>query len=140
MPKVSSSKADLLKKWINNAKHLSTDGTVVYCNACSKQVSSNQKFQIDQHLATAIHKEMESRFNGKVQQTFGSTALCGSSQQNEDSKNEFYFDLSNSMAQSNIPWNKLEQPAFRKVLEKYCNRHIPNESILRKSYLKKYTC
>ncbi|CAH1995588.1 unnamed protein product [Acanthoscelides obtectus] len=73
MPKVSSSKADLLNKWIKNAKHLSTDGTVVYYNACSKQVSSNQKFQIDQHLATAIHKEMEKRFNGKVQQTFVST-------------------------------------------------------------------
>ncbi|CAH1959532.1 unnamed protein product [Acanthoscelides obtectus] len=73
MPKVSSSKADLLNKWIKNAKHLSTDGTVVYYNACSKQVSSNQKFQIDQHLATAIHKEMEKQFNGKVQQTFVST-------------------------------------------------------------------
>ncbi|CAH1979655.1 unnamed protein product [Acanthoscelides obtectus] len=82
MPKVSSSKADLLKKWINNAKHLSADGTVVYCNACSKQVSSNQKFQIDQHLATAIHKEVEKRFNGKVQQTIVSTALCVSFQQN----------------------------------------------------------
>ncbi|CAH2008544.1 unnamed protein product [Acanthoscelides obtectus] len=41
MPKVSSSKADLLKKWIKNAKHLSTNGTVVYCNACSKQVYLN---------------------------------------------------------------------------------------------------
>ncbi|CAH1965528.1 unnamed protein product [Acanthoscelides obtectus] len=40
---------------------------------------------------------MEKRFNGKVQQTFVSTALCGSSQQNQDSKNEFYFDLCNSM-------------------------------------------
>ncbi|CAH2012208.1 unnamed protein product [Acanthoscelides obtectus] len=138
MPKVSSSKADLLKKWIKNAKHLSTDGTVVYCNSCSKQVSSNQKFQIDQHLATAVHKEMEKRFNGKMQQTFVSTALCGSSQQNQDSKNEFYFDLCNSMVQSNIPWNNLEQPAFRKFLEKYCNRHIPNESTLRNNYLKKF--
>ncbi|CAH1984161.1 unnamed protein product [Acanthoscelides obtectus] len=36
-----------------------------------------------------------------------------------------------------IPGNKLEQPAFRKFLEKYCNRHIPNESTLRKNYLKK---
>ncbi|CAH1986350.1 unnamed protein product [Acanthoscelides obtectus] len=41
------------------------------------------------------------------------------------------------MAQSNISWNKLEQPAFRKFLEKYCNRHIPNESTLRRNYLKK---
>ncbi|CAH1966063.1 unnamed protein product [Acanthoscelides obtectus] len=71
-----------------------------------KHVSSNQKFQIDQHLATATHKEMEKGFNGKVQQTFVSTALCASSQQNQDSKNEFYFDLCNSIAQSNLPCNK----------------------------------
>ncbi|CAH1983628.1 unnamed protein product [Acanthoscelides obtectus] len=137
MSKVSSSKPDLLKKWIKNAKHLSTDGTVVYCNACLKHVSSNPKFQIDQHLATAIHKEMAKRFNGKVRQTFVSTALYSSSEQNQDSKNEFYFDLCKPMAQSNIPWNKLEQPTFRKFLEKYCSRHIPNESTLRKNYLKK---
>ena len=30
MPKVCASKVDLLKKWIKDAKCLSTDGTVVY--------------------------------------------------------------------------------------------------------------
>ena len=38
------------------------------------------------------------------------------------------------MAESNIPWKKLEQPSFRGFLEN-CNRHIPNESTLRKNYL-----
>ncbi|CAH1986461.1 unnamed protein product [Acanthoscelides obtectus] len=36
----------------------------------------------------------------------------------------------------NQTYHKLEQPAYRKFLEKYCNRHIPNESTLRKNYLK----
>lgn len=49
----------------------------------------------------------------------------------------FFFDLWNAMVQSNIPWNKLENPAFREFLEKYCKRHIPNESTLRKNYLGK---
>lgn len=82
-----------------------------------------------------MHKESEKRSTSRSQQSFISNVLSGGSQQTLDVKNEFYFDLCNAMAQSNIPWNKLEQPAFRAFLEKYCNRHIPSESTLRKNYL-----
>ncbi|CAH2001029.1 unnamed protein product [Acanthoscelides obtectus] len=88
-------------------------------------------------ISTPCYSHSQGNGETIVQQAFVSTALCGSSQQKQDSKNVFYFDLCNSMAQSNIAWNKLEQPAFRKFFEKYCNRHIPNESTLRKNYLKK---
>ncbi|CAH1972082.1 unnamed protein product [Acanthoscelides obtectus] len=36
-----------------------------------------------------------------------STGKCN---KHQDSKNEFYFDLCNSMAQSNKPWNKTGVP------------------------------
>ncbi|CAH1979427.1 unnamed protein product [Acanthoscelides obtectus] len=49
-------------------------------------------------------------------------------------KMNFILIYATPWAQSNIPRNKLEQPAFGKFLEKYCNRHIPNESTLRKNY------
>lgn len=98
-------------------------------------MSSNQKYQIDQHLATNLHKESEKRCVAKLKQSFISSAA--STSQGGDTGNEFFLDLCSAMAQSNIPWHKLEQPSFRAFLEKYCNRHIPNESTLRKNYLNK---
>ena len=38
MPKAGSSKSDLLRKRIKVSSYLTTDGKVVFCNACSKQV------------------------------------------------------------------------------------------------------
>lgn len=42
------------------------------------------------------------------------------------------------MIAANIPWYKLKNPKFKSFLEKYTNKHIPDESTLRKHYL--YPC
>lgn len=39
------------------------------------------------------------------------------------------------MLSSNIPLNKLQCQPFRTFLEKHCQRHIPDESTLRKNYV-----
>ena len=49
--------------------------------------------------------------------------------------NVFFLDLCQALIDANIPWNKLSHPNFHGFLEKYCNRNIPHESTLRKTYL-----
>jgi hypothetical protein len=39
------------------------------------------------------------------------------------------------MIAANIPWYKLQVPKFKYFLKKYTNKHIPDESTLRKNYL-----
>jgi hypothetical protein len=39
------------------------------------------------------------------------------------------------MIKSNIPLNKLQNSSFKTFLEKYCTRHIPDESTMRKNYV-----
>lgn len=39
MPKDKTPLSVLLKNWMNADPHLSTDGKIVFCQACNKQVS-----------------------------------------------------------------------------------------------------
>lgn len=39
------------------------------------------------------------------------------------------------MIAANIPFRTIENEAFRKFLEKYCNRSVPSESTIRKNYV-----
>ena len=40
-----------------------------------------------------------------------------------------------ALAASNIPWNIIENPTVKSVLEKYCKETMPSDSTLRKNYL-----
>jgi hypothetical protein len=40
------------------------------------------------------------------------------------------------MVSANTPWYKLQMPEFRSFLGKYCKQHIPDQSTLRKHYLR----
>jgi len=50
---------------------------------------------------------------------------------------EFYNDLCLAMVSINAAWNTLNNPVWRGFLEKYTQRHIPDESTVRKNYLSK---
>jgi len=50
---------------------------------------------------------------------------------------DFYFDLCVAMVAINAPWNVLNNPVFKRFLEKYTNRGVPDESTIRKNYLTK---
>lgn len=49
--------------------------------------------------------------------------------------NVFIEDLCSTLIVANIPWNKLQIPELNNFLEKYTQKHIPDESTLRKNYL-----
>uniref|UniRef100_A0A915EKM7 DUF659 domain-containing protein n=1 Tax=Ditylenchus dipsaci TaxID=166011 RepID=A0A915EKM7_9BILA len=138
-----------LKKWISEFPEgvFTTDGRVVYCQPCSKQVrefvltlwrllvsllqvSCSEVFQLKQHSATAKHqKSLESFMRSKNKQPFVSASL-------ENVRDSFAMDLCNALIGANIPFYKLSSAPFRGFLEKYCNRLIPDESTLRKNHMK----
>lgn len=157
MPKIQS-KAALQRQWIDkiNGKSIyTTDGKIIFCQACEKQVlitpntfsskkttgNDNKQIpcsmysQLVQHNDTAKHQknvEISTRPSGsKQKQQFISIAT-----QKGPNPDQFSMDLCNAFLSANIPFNKLNNDVFRKFLEDYTKKIIPNESSLRKNYLK----
>ena len=131
MPKDNNSSAYLKKQWVSGNSDYSTDGVVVYCQVCSKEVKCEKKFQLEQHSRTAAHIAAKERQKNSAPQQLLLTQVRPKS-----SVNSFSADLCKALVCSNIPWNKLNNPALRSFLEKYCiNQKIPDESTLRKNYL-----
>lgn len=93
------------------------------------KVKCTKKFHIDQHLKTALHianVNIKKKTNQTFLTTLGSVPL---------EKDTFTKDLCDMMVSADIAWKKLENPKFRKFLEKYTARKIPDESTVRKNYL-----
>uniref|UniRef100_A0A2S2PVX4 DUF659 domain-containing protein n=1 Tax=Sipha flava TaxID=143950 RepID=A0A2S2PVX4_9HEMI len=134
MPKSRSNIQILIKQWIalyNKTDHtiFTTDGSVVFCQLCDKKIVCTKKFQIQQHVDTALHKSaLNRKANDNKQQFFVLDAK-------PKSGNIFNEDFCSALIVANIPWNKLQIPEFKNFLEKYTGKHIPDESILRKNYL-----
>lgn len=134
MPKIRNSVPTLLKNWIafyNKTDHtiFTTDGSVVFCQLCDKKIVCTKKFQLQQHVDTALHgSAVKRRANENKKQLFVLDAKSKSG-------NIFNEDLCSALIQANIPWNKLQIPEFKNFLEKYTGKHIPDESTLRKNYL-----
>lgn len=120
-----------LEKYIEDFPNqsLSTDGKVLYCSACEKSVSAEQRFLISQHVSTTKHKFNVSRKN-KFKQQFLSEASTSGSQSNIFSK-----DLCHAMMSADIPLWKVNNPVFKGFLEKYSGKSIPDESTLRKKFV-----
>jgi hypothetical protein len=83
---------------------------------------------LQQHEQTAIHKE---NIMTPLRQTLLTQNL------EESANSTFNMELCNVFLAANIPWHKLQNPAFQNFLTKYCGRKIPDESTLRKNYLPK---
>lgn len=134
MPKIKSSKKNLLNTWISEYnKDLATDGERVYCNICEKNIACDKKFQVDQHIKTASHAAKKVK-RKECSSTQGFLTIDSFSK--SDGGNNFNLDLCNALTSSNIPFNKLNNPNFRSFLQKYCvNQNIPDESTIRKKYL-----
>ena len=144
----NQSKAAWIREWIkridgNNT--YSSDGKVIYCNACQQQVkiNDNNKFtslikvscikyyHLEQHNNTAKHKinfERYSRASGSKQQFLTTPREV----QNPE---KFPLDLCEAFLSADIPFKKLDNTKFRKFLESYCKKIVPDESTLRKNYL-----
>jgi hypothetical protein len=63
MPKVRGSKVGKAKNYVLEFpdEHFQSDGDILYCSACEKSVSIEQRFLVVQHIGTAKHKESKIR-------------------------------------------------------------------------------
>jgi len=57
MPKQKSSQSSRLRLYVSEfgADIFSTDGVVLYCNACDIKVAADKKFTIQQHITRDKH-------------------------------------------------------------------------------------
>jgi hypothetical protein len=45
----------LKNQWVSGNSDYATDGVVVYCQVCSKEVKCEKKFQLEQHSRMTAH-------------------------------------------------------------------------------------
>lgn len=152
MPK-HQSKAAWLREWIKRIGKndiYSTDGKVIFCNACEKQVlktakdnkfifknnkvQCDQYFQLQQHDETAKHKGNLQKFLrvGNKQQFLTTPKTTKG-----PDPDQFSMDLCQAFIAADIPLNKLDNSKFRSFLENYTNKIVPNRSTINKNYIKK---
>ena len=58
----------IIQKYRKNV--FKTDGVALVCNVCDKNISSERKSQVDQHVKTALHKDRLKNFASRTQQLF----------------------------------------------------------------------
>ncbi|KAL3103911.1 hypothetical protein niasHT_022426 [Heterodera trifolii] len=122
-------KAAWLRDWIaridGNAIY-TTDGRVIFCEACQQQAPSDQFYQLHQHNQTAKHLKNAQRFkekqNRQKQQFIATTST--------NIPDKFTFDLCSAMISANIPFQKIENNNFRNFLEKNFSRNLPTRKTL----------
>lgn len=134
MPKTAAKSRDLVDKYLREFPNETfvSDANLLYCSCCEKVVSVSQRFQVTQHIATAKHKENKER-KSRLKQTF---ITASSTDSTGSGKSTFNTDLCRALIRADIPIHKINNPDFKSFLEKYINKKMPDESTLRKTYLK----
>jgi hypothetical protein len=112
---------------------LSTDGAVLFCKVCDKNISADKKFLVTQHLDGVKHKAAEAKKSSAS--ATSSTTLLQPYLQVSGKQSQFSRDLCDALISSGIPLHKLEKESFRKFLEKYTKMEVPAEATLRKGYV-----
>ena len=92
----------------------------LFCKTCKKDIKCVQKCDLEQHISRISHKELSKSVEIDKNIT----------------QKEFNCDLAQLCAKANIPFNKVNEPEFKRFIEKYTNFKCPDQSRLRADYLK----
>jgi len=107
------------------------DDNVLFCLLCECKVNCEEKItNVIQHTTTEKHIQAIKRYNLKKMKE--KKQFLKSHQE----KNFFNIELCKAFIAADIPLSKLSNPILRKFLEKYTKNPIPDQSVLRKSYVK----
>lgn len=134
--KLTASKLRQLAKTFQS-EGITSDGYILRCEWCDSTIhvdENHQQGRVKQHISTPKH-EAASNHQKRTHQQFVSTALHAQSSK-AASTSEFHLDLTAALLQSGVPLYKIHYPAMRNFLEKYTKHSIPDESTLRKNYIK----
>ncbi|XP_018496447.1 uncharacterized protein LOC100899436 [Galendromus occidentalis] len=134
MPKIKESHGSKLRSKVKLSGEgvLSTDGHVILCKVCERDVPAERKSQVSQHLNGAKHKSL---LNKKKQSSSTSLIQIASFLEVSRKKSQFKLDLCEAFVTAGIPFWKLENSKLTDFLGKYCSEQIPSSSTLRKKYL-----
>lgn len=111
-----------------------TDGSVLFCNFCEKNVNADTRSQVSQHIATSKHIKSASLKKLPTQQLLNLQNVTNSQ---GSAVSPFFKDICHAFVAADIPLNKLQNPVLKQTLEKYTKLPIPHESTVRKNYLPK---
>ncbi|XP_028967556.1 uncharacterized protein LOC114828271 [Galendromus occidentalis] len=135
MPKVSASKRSKLGSYEEQfgAEVLSTDGSVLLCKVCEKEMNAENKLLVTQHL-NGINNEslMENRKQSGSTTLQQLTTLVAATGKNS----QFSTDLFEALVSSGIPLWKLENEKFKSFLRTYTKQQITSSVTWRTGYLK----
>ena len=95
------------------------------------QLSIDKKYNVIQHVKTALH-QTNTKFKSNLKQQTITEVIVNQQQPDFDS---FASDLCTAFVSANIPLRKLENKQLKSFIEKYCDRQVPSESNLRKKYI-----
>lgn len=126
MPKT---KQDKLSRLVNELKIgrgvLQTDGKIVYCNLCGKNVNGETKYLLEQHCESKGHQLKLKAKNEK--QPFIATALA----QQEPNK-KFAENLVKMFLAADIPLHKLRNNHLRSFFGELTDLKVPTETTARR--------
>ena len=93
MPKEGKSAKNYI--WVKEfgVTMLSTDGTVILCKICAKQIKAGQRCQINQHFQTSFQQANVNRKKSKHQLLISQCPSSSSSTLVNDKDSEFAFDF-----------------------------------------------
>lgn len=129
MPKPKANRSNRLTKFANeHPADFTTDGKVLFCKMCNKGVNAEQKSQVDQHLASASHKE---RTAHNQQHPTGNQPFIG--QVNKQAA--FNKDLCEMLISCDIPIDKVSNNNFTKFFNKYTTFKVPSQTTLRQKVI-----
>lgn len=132
MPKSKQRKSARLAGYVEKYPVFKTDGQVLYCKVCNKQVSAKKIYSIKSHLESATHKEQERKSTSSTQQFLVETASSGNAQ--------FTVDLCKAFIASDIPLYKIRNDNLKSFFQKYIGNYvIPSETTLRTAVKSIYT-
>lgn len=127
MPKVISSLSNKLRGYVKEFRVFSTDGEVLHCKVCDKNVTAERRSQVNQHLETKLHI---SRSNSGAS---SSSKLITTAFKSNDGQHAFEENLTNAFISADIPLYKLRNETLRKFLQSYIpSYNLPSETTARR--------
>jgi len=138
MAKLTAGKLRLLSNDFKK-EGIVTDGSVLRCNFCDTEISVDLNHQISrirQHVVNVKHVSNKRIKGGSSsKQLFIGNAIEIQAMQHGVA-NEFNTELASAFLQSGVPLYKVNHPAMQRFLEKWTKNHVPDQSTLRKNYVR----
>ena len=133
MPKIPTSTRTKLENYVKlfGRDTFSTDGKVLLCKICEKDVKCSQKSQVTQHLNGILHKAKLDRGASSL-----SLIQLPSLVQAQGKQSKYSIELSNAFVAADIPLHKLENSVLKKFLQEWTKQITPSPVTLRLNYVK----